>query len=188
MKKYNKHIIASLLVGAAFAQGANPPPVDVTIVDSAGKLVMKGQTNPNGTFSAGKVAAGDYVVQFKCKNGDLTGQYALVVSAGKKKVSASAVAAEQFRKGGVAMKLDRVGEGTNIMGQVAPADTDSTKVKIINGKRMIWVASNDTGSNLRGRWVEEGSKEARNIIQYDVAAIDQIQHGDPRQTATAPGR
>ena len=90
---------------------------------------MKGQTNANGVFSVGKVAAGDYVVQFKCKEADLVGQYAVVVSAGKKKVSASAVAAERFREGGVAMKLDRVGDGMTITGQVASANMDSARVK-----------------------------------------------------------
>ena len=190
MKNQGKYILLSLPLGiSCIGYGANPPPIDVTISNADGKLVMKGQTNPNGIVSVGKVAAGDYVVQFKCQSSELSGQYAVVVSAGKKKVSASAVAAEQFRKGGVAMKLDAVREGMNITGQVAPTSIDSARIKIINGKRMIWVTTYNTGSNIRGHWVEEGSKEISDVTNFGANSINRMQeHADIRYGAGSKGQ
>ena len=189
MKNQGKYILLSFLLGTCcIANGANPPPIDVTITNAGGKLVMKGQTNPNGIFSVGKVAAGDYVVQFKCESGELSGQYAVVVSAGKKKVSAGAVAAEQFRKGGVAMKLDAVREGMNITGQIVPTSIDSSRIKIVNGKRMIWVTNHTTGSNIRGHWVQEGSSEIYDVTIWDANSVNRIQeHADFKVGAGSTG-
>ena len=68
--------------------------------------------------------------------------YAIVVSAGKKKVSANAVPAEKLSGGGVALKVD-VGPGLNITGQVA------TEAKVQNNKKMVWIAPM-LGSNMPG--------------------------------------
>ena len=54
-------------------------------------------------------------MQFNC-NGLHSGQYAIAVSAGKKRFTADAVNGEKFTKGGVAMKVE-VGTGAKIAGR-----------------------------------------------------------------------
>lgn len=94
--------------------------INVTVTDPAGDVAYKGALGSNGTFATPELPAGNYVVQFNSAN--IRGDQALVISAGKKKVSAPAVAATQFRSGGVAMRIE-VGANLNIAGQVAPAVT-----------------------------------------------------------------
>ncbi len=184
MKTTMRFLLVTLpLIVASVVYAAEAPALDVTVSDANGKVAFKGRTASNGTFSTGKVGAGNYVVQFNSRAGAPSGQYALVVSAGKKKVSADAVDGGRFAKGGVAMKLDGVGAGTNISGQVvnAAALANNPNVKIIKGKRYVWVKSS-TGSNLGGQWVEEGSPEARNVQRWDRDALTKIQaHDDIHQ-------
>src|SRR5436190_1865681 len=112
----NRFAYVLLLLTASIAVAATPP-LDVTVSDAAGKVAYRGQTGPNGTFSTPTLRGGTYVVQFNSRS--LSGDHAVVVSAGKKKIKAESVSASQFRGGGVAMKVD-VGSGLNITGQVAP--------------------------------------------------------------------
>jgi hypothetical protein len=106
------------LVVAAAANGAGIPTMNVTVSDAAGKLAYKGATKSNGGFATEKLQPGNYVVQLTSKDSALkSGQYSIVVSAGKKKVVASAVSGQKFLSGGVAVKVD-VGAGLNITGQV----------------------------------------------------------------------
>lgn len=167
---------AALFVWAGLASAAlaATPPIDVTVSDAAGKLAFRGKTSTNGTFSTPRLEPGNYVVQFN--SAKLQGDYAMIVSAGKKKVTADSVAGSQFGGGGVAMRLE-VGRGLNISGQVAPVGTvmvsGNRKVKIVNGRRYIWVEG-ETGTNLRG-WVEEGVAKGRNIQRMSRDTIRQIQ-------------
>jgi len=143
-------LLAGLTAATAFA---GLPPVNVTVSNS-GKASFKGTTDAKGTFATGKLTPGNYVVQLNSSNAELKGkQYAVVVSAGKKKVSAN-VAGEKFAGGGVAMKVD-VSAGLNITGQVAAATGPTSK----GGKKMVWIPK-QLGSNVAGHWVEEDSAEA----------------------------
>ena len=133
---------------------AGVPPVNVTVSNS-GKAAFKGKTDAKGTFATGKLTPGNYTVQFNSDSAEVKGKkYAIVVSAGKKKVSASVVG-EKFAKGGVAMKVD-VPAGLNITGQVAADESPASK----SGKKMVWITP-ATGSNMPGHWVEEDSAEAK---------------------------
>ena len=146
-----------LLVLASVAFGAVPP-MTVTVSDAGGKAAFKGTTDAKGSFNTPHLKAGNYVVQFNAVNADVKGnRYAIVVSAGKKKVAANTVAGEKFTGGGVAMRVE-VGTGLNITGQVAAETGPASK----SGKKMVWIPP-QVGSNFPGRWVEEGSPE-------DVAA------------------
>ena len=100
-------------------------------------------------------------------------QFTLVVSAGKKKVAANDVAGEKFAAGGVAMKVD-VGPKMKISGQVANAATADKNIKIINGKRYVWLPR-EMGSNIAGRWVEEGSPEASNVTRINQDGLRNMQ-------------
>jgi hypothetical protein len=155
MKKMIRSLAMSfLIVGTAMAYGGIPP-MNVTVSDASGKAAFKGATNTSGTFATAKLQPGNYVVQLNSSSSELKGKkYAVVVAAGKKKVSAD-VAGEKFAGSGVAMKVD-VAAGLNITGQVAAQTGPVSK----GGKKMVWIAPM-LGSNMPGHWVEEDSAEAK---------------------------
>ena len=154
MKNTIRSAVASfLLVAASMAFGATPA-MNVTVSDASGKAAFKGMTNVNGVFGTAKLAPGNYTVQLASQSADVKGKhYSIVVSAGKKKVSAGAVPGEKLARGGVALKVD-VGAGLNITGQVSAEERVSK-----SGKKMVWIPP-QLGSNIPGRWVEEDSAEA----------------------------
>ncbi len=153
MRIIARSILLFLTLGAGVALAATPP-LNVTVTNS-GKTSFKGQTDSKGVFATGKLAPGEYTVQFNSDNAALKGkQYVLVVSAGTKKVSADCPG-EKFARGGVAMKVE-VGAGLNITGQVAP-QTGPTSA---GGKKMVYITP-ALGSNMPGRWVPEDSVEAK---------------------------
>ena len=139
---------------AASLSFGGTPAVSVTVSDADGKPTFKGATNTSGAFATANLKPGNYVVQFNSSSAAMNGKYyALVVSAGKKKVSASAVPGEKFAGGGVAMKVE-VGSGLNISGIVAAEDDVAVK----NGKTMVWIPPM-LGSNMPGHWAEKGSAD-----------------------------
>jgi len=113
-------LLSFVLLAAGMANGGVPP-INVTVSDAGGKAAFKGATNANGTFATANLKPGNYVVQFNSRSGAMKGnRYAIVVSAGTKKVAAATVPGEKFFGGGVALKV-LVQAGLNITGQVAPA-------------------------------------------------------------------
>ena len=157
MKALIRSYVVSIVFLAAGIAFSATPQLNVIVSDSSGKAAYKGATDTKGTFGTSKLQKGNYVVQFTSKGGDLKGKtYALFISAGKKKVTADAVAGEKFAAGGVAMKID-VGDGLNITGQI----TSGLQTKVdSNGKKMVWIPK-QLGSNLPGHWAEADSAEAR---------------------------
>lgn len=150
---------------AAAAIAGDMPSLDVTISDASGKMAYKGKTTTAGSFATPTLPSGEYTVQLNSRNA-LNGSYALVVAAGKQKTVSEAVAGSKFSKGGVAMRI-KVGNGVGITGQItdgAKASNLNAKVKIMNGKRMVWLPP-ETGSNMGGRWVEEGSVMASSVLK-----------------------
>jgi hypothetical protein len=150
MKNLIRNILLSTFLAASVAFGAGTPPMDVTVSAPGGKVAFRGKTDAEGAFATPNLAPGNYTVQFNAK-GLKAGHYAIVISAGKKKVTADQVIGDQFSKGGVAMKVD-VGAGLKITGQVALA---GGAVK----PGMVWIPK-QLGSNLPGHWAPEGSAEA----------------------------
>jgi hypothetical protein len=141
------------LFAATLAFGGIPS-VSVTVSDAGGNAAFKGATNTSGAFATANLKPGNYVVQFNSSSAAMKGNfYALVVSAGKKKVSANAVPGEKFSGGGVAMKVD-VGSGLNISGIVASEEAGAIR----NGKTMVWIPPM-LGSNMPGHWAEKGSAD-----------------------------
>ncbi|PZR74097.1 MAG: hypothetical protein DLM73_09055 [Chthoniobacterales bacterium] len=164
-----------LVVASAAYAGA---PMNVTVFDSGGRVAFKGATNVDRTFVTENLPPGKYVVQFTAKSVAMNGnQYLVVVSAGRKKVIADAVAGEKFAAGGIAMRVD-VGTGLKITGQVVSGQTivssASITVRVINGKRYVWIGS-ELGSNLGGHWEEEGMASAQNIKNISMADFRKIQ-------------
>lgn len=149
----------------------------------AGKLVFDGKTDVAGLFTTKQLGPGDYVVQFS-SNSSKGGPFAVVVSAGKKKVVAESVPGSKFIQGGVAMKL-KVDKAMSVTGQVASvgqavAKNGATvmenghKVKYINGKKYVW-AQNELGSNLGGHWVAADSAQGRNVQNVSNQSVSDLQ-------------
>lgn len=155
-----KNILSIAVVGLVIAMGSIAfgavPGMRVTVSDSSGYAAYKGVTDEKGTFATRTLKPGHYVVQFNAKRSEVAGSnYALVVSAGRKKVVASAVAGDKFAGGGVAMRIEVAG-GANIVGQVA----SSLQTMLKDGRPMVWIPP-QVGSHLPGHWAEADSAEAR---------------------------
>ncbi len=167
---------------ACVAYGAVPA-VDVTVSDVAGKAAFKGTTNASGAFATANLKPGNYVVQFNSKAAPKGSNYALVIAAGKKKVTATAITAEKLAAGGVAMKID-VGAGLNITGQVAAADKNTAPIGK-NGKPMVWI-NKRTGSNIAAHWADSDSAEAKEAATQSSYSIKNIQ--DKQAQGISPGQ
>lgn len=187
MRTIVRTFIALIFAAASFAYAAVPP-INVTVDDSSGKTAYKGATDGKGLFATGKLQPGGYVVKFVSNSAPKGSKYALVISAGSKKVSANAIAAEKLAGGGVAMQI-AVGAGLNITGQVAAEDKDSAPMGH-NGKPMVWIPKK-TGSNISAHWAESDSAEAKeaqtrgsystkNIQDKQNQGITPNQRGDGR--------
>jgi hypothetical protein len=146
MKTVTRGLIVGLLGAAASVASAAVPLIKVTVADASGKVAYKGTTDGKGTFATGKLQPGGYVVQFNSKSAPKGTNYVLVISAGKKKVMATAVEAEKFAAGGVAMKID-VAVGLNITGQIAAGEAQtSSSVGVTN----IQIQQNRMAHQLEG--------------------------------------
>ena len=158
-----KHAILSLSLGVSLAVAcgafAAVPTLNVTVADSSGKTASKGATDSRGIFVSPKMQPGNYAVQFATKNAPKGGHYTLVVVAGTKKTSASAVTAEKLAGGGVAMKIEVKGNA-NIQAQVS-AESAETRIGK-NGKLMVWIPKK-VGSNIPAHWAESDSAEAKEV-------------------------
>ena len=174
MKNTTRNILLSLpLFLISLGYGATVPTMDVTVSSANGKVAYKGTTNANGIFATGNLEPGNYVVEFHSKSAAAKGsKFGIAVSAGKNTVSADAVAGEKLAANGVAMKV-AVATGTKITGQVASGlaatkavasasagSQSSAKVKVINGKRYVWVIPQKS-SLEGGHWVEESAANAQ---------------------------
>jgi hypothetical protein len=188
MKNLIRNSFIVLMLGAVSLAYGAVPTINVSVADSGGKTTYKGATDGKGTFATGKLQPGGYVVQFSSNSAPKGGKYTMVISAGKKKVSANAIAAEKLAAGGVAMKID-VGAGLNITGQVAAEDKNSAPLGK-NGKPMVWI-SKKIGSNMSAHWAESDSAEAKeaqtsgsysskNIQDKQSQGITPNQRGDGR--------
>ena len=181
MKIIARCILVGLVLGVVTLASGAVPTMSVTVADSGGKPAYKGATNGSGTFATGTLKPGNYVVQFTSKAAPKGGKYALVVSAGKKKVTASAIAAEKLAAGGVAMKID-VGAGLNITGQVADDKSSAPLGK--NGKPMVWITKR-TGSNIAAHWAESDSSDAKEMLTQSSYSTKNIQ--DKQAQGVSPG-
>ena len=172
MRTIVRAFIALIFAGAAIAYAAVPT-LNVTVADSSGKAAFKGATDSKGTFATPKLQAGNYIVQFNSKSAPKGAKYAMVISAGKKKVTANAVQAEKLAAGGVAMKIE-VGAGLNITGQVAADDKNSPPIGH-NGKPMVWIPQR-TGSNIAAHWAESDSAEAKEVMASSSMSRQDLQN------------
>lgn len=178
------------IVATVSLVSAAPPTMQVEVLTEGGKLAFKGKTDAAGLFTTKELAPGSYVVQLNSTSSK-GGPYAVVVSAGKKKVAAESVPAAKFAGGGVAMKLQvdkpmSVTGQVSLAGQTASASNQGThpdgvafmekghKVKYVNGKKFVW-SQNELGSNLGGRWVDANSPQGRQIENFSNGDFQKLQ-------------
>jgi len=171
MKNMVRYSLVLLVFFVASAALAGVPTMSVIVSSADGKGAFRGTTNADGVFKTDKLAPGNYVVQIK--SSDIADkQYLVVVSAGRKKVTADSVAGAKFAGGGVALRVP-VGSSNSIIGQVVTEEALSSNVRFILGRRYFWLPGH-TGTNL-GRWVEEGTVEAKNLYVIDLASVQRFQ-------------
>ena len=173
MKTIIRNAFLGAVISAASMAYGTVPTINVTVADSTGKAAFKGATDSKGAFATGKLQPGGYVVQFNSKSAPKGSKYAMVISAGKKKVTANAVEAEKLAAGGVAMKIE-VGAGLNITGQVAAEDKKSAPMGH-NGKPMVWIPQR-TGSNIAAHWAESDSAEAKELMTSSSMSRQDLQN------------
>jgi hypothetical protein len=175
MKMPLHHLIicaAFALAPTAFA--ASVPGLDVT-VKKDGKAVYKAKTDASGSFSTGSLEPGSYNVEFRAPQAMKMHSQTLEISvtAGKQPPRKS-TAEGKYMQAGVALNVDvskaskltgkvdaRGGVARSDVGAPAPAGMEKVRanIKVINGKRYVWVPG-PIGSNIGGRWVEEGTEGA----------------------------
>jgi len=166
LKLFSLCVALIAFVGPAYG---GIPSMQVTVFDATEKVVFKQALNGNATFTTGNLRPGKYIVQFNTKSGAVKGNdYLFVVSAGKKKVIADAVAGETLTRGGAAMKI-QVDSGFQISGQVlndeAIANAGGPKYRTIDGKRYVWM-NPDLGTHLQGHWEEANAHPARSVVVW----------------------
>lgn len=188
MRNIARTVVALLVSASACAAFGSLPQMNVSVADSSGKTAYKGATDSKGAFATPKLQAGNYTVQIRSSSAPKGSRYAMVVSSGKKKVAANAVAAEKLAGGGVAMKID-VGAGLNITGQVAAEDKNSAPMGK-NGKPMVWIEKK-LGSNMSAHWAESDSAEAKEAMtsgSYSSKNLQDKQNQGITPSQTGGGR
>ena len=158
---------------------AGVPPISVSVSDASGNAAFKGATNSTGAFATGKLKPGSYVVQLNAKSPAVKGNhYAVVVSAGKKKVAASAVAGEKFNGGGVALKVRWT--ALDITGQVA----EESKAAMKTARK--WFGSADARQQHAGpcRGDSAEAKEARDPWHVEPRQVQRIQSSQTNDNRT----
>jgi hypothetical protein len=148
------------------------PALNVTVLDGSGKTAFKGATDTRGIFASSKMPPGSYAVTFTSNSAPKGSHYTLVVVAGTKRVSASAITAEKLAAGGVAMKIE-VKADNSIMGQVSE-DTAGTRIGK-NGKLMVWIPKR-VGSNIPAHWAESDSAEAKEMMTSSSYSRQNLQN------------
>ena len=166
-------LVACAVAFVALGASAAPSTIsfDVVVKQKAnGARVFQGKTDSRGNFATPPLDAGSYSVEFRSKQAaamrgrDIT----IAINSGKGESTQSTAPADKFASG-VAMNFE-IKKPTKLTGQVgADAGAEAVasakgpvvagSVKIINGKRFVWMPP-ELGSNMGGKWVPEGSPGA----------------------------
>ncbi len=153
--------LACILLLPVFSHAATSVAVDVTAKEKAsGKVVYQGKTGTGGKFATKSLTPGSYVFEFASKDG---AGFQVALSGGVK-------SAKQIKAKGASLAFAvEVGGAAAVSGQVTPMKDvpvaanakSSANVKIINGKRYVYVRG-ELGSNMGGKWIPEEDAGATN--------------------------
>jgi hypothetical protein len=157
-------LLLTLFVASA-VYGA--PVISVTVKQNPGNKIVKQVTTSNdGRFQIGNLAPGGYTFEFRSqRSADVKDRQFSIAVDGTKTKGKQSVAGNSLVSG-VAVTV-QVGPNAHVTGQVVAGATTALK------KRMVW-APPLLGSNMPGRWVEEGSAEhvsSKHRINADSGAM-----------------
>ena len=187
-------LVIAAVTAAASVCSANVAGIDITIKKD-GKAVSRARTDAAGKFATGNLEPGSYNVEFRGSNvADSKAQQLSISVAAGKQPPRQANASAKHLSGGVAIDV-QVAKPSKLTGSISAAGAavaENTKVpagyekvkanvKVINGKRYVWVPG-PIGSNTGGKWVEEGSEAAAlstsNKRGGDGALLRRLQDSD----------
>ncbi len=125
-------------------------------------------TDARGNFAIEALAAGSYTLTFRARKAEhipstsdkviIATLYSIKIDGTKHAVNKSGLTSDDLLAG-VDVVVD-LGPGARIRGQVAAGAL----------KNMVWIPR-ETGSNIPGHWVEEGSAEAKAAVHHNAHQI-----------------
>ena len=167
---------ASAAAYAATGSGA----IKVSVKEQgSGKVLYQGATDGGGNFKTSNLPPGAYTIEFRPDAKDTAANQLTVALGGIK-----GPAKQSAISGGLAVNVEvspasRIsGKGTTSHGAATAQSNErrprefasdraasgvekvKANVKVVNGKRYVWVPA-EIGSNMGGKWVEEGTEGAR---------------------------
>ena len=140
--------------------------VDVVVKQ---RPIDRAVTDARGNFAIEALAAGSYTLTFRARKAEdlhrstrdkviVATLYSIKIDGTKHAVNKSGLTSDDLLAG-VDVVVD-LGPGARIRGQVAAGAL----------KNMVWIPK-ETGSNIPGYWVEEGSAEARAAVHHNAHQI-----------------
>ncbi|HSH40233.1 MAG TPA: carboxypeptidase-like regulatory domain-containing protein [Chthoniobacterales bacterium] len=156
----NTFLILSAYV-VTTASAANMSGVDITAKEKrSGKVVYQGKTDAAGKFATSTLEPGKYLIELRSKEAQGF-QVALGGTKTAKQVNA---------KDGLAFDIE-IDPASKVSGKVTGTPMSAAQqqataknnknVRIINGKRYVWVGG-QIGSQMGGKWIPEEEAEAMN--------------------------
>lgn len=143
-------LLLVFLVSSAVSSFAVVPAVDIT-VKQKGKVVKETQSDRNGVFVIGTLPKGAYSFEFRARRSDAfkNQQFSIGVDGITQSGNQGGISGDSL-VGGVAVNVE-VAAGSTVRGQIAVGND-------LARKKMVWVPP-ILGSNMPGRWAEEGSAD-----------------------------
>ena len=169
MKKIFRSLVALFAIFvASVCLSANVPAVHV-IVKQGAKVVKQVKTDTGGNFAVGSLPEGPYTLEFRAadKSSAMQNQQFSIAVDGIKSVERRSGISGRSLVGGVALNVT-VKRGGNVTGQVDIGEKAAQK------KKKVWIPPM-LGSNMPGRWVEEGSPEHHAAKGRGAVGRDAIQ-------------
>ena len=159
-----KFAVVLTLVTTLSAYGASGG-ISVTVKEKGSNSVaFQGATDGSGNFKTTSLKPGAYVVELKAPAKSIDSHQMTVALGGVKgAVKQSAIPSGLALDVQVATASAITGKVTTTQVAVQPAkgaQAVKANVKVMNGKRYVWVPGT-LGSNMSGRWVEEGTEGAQ---------------------------
>jgi hypothetical protein len=175
-----KTILRSIFLPAAlFAITAifagNAPTVNINVKQKAGgKMVKQVKTDSAGSFSLGRLPAGEYTLEFRsARSPELKDMQFSIAIDGAKKIGSQGGISGGSLVGGVAVNIE---VGSNSVFGLILVGPDAAQ-----RKQMVYLRPT-VGSNMPGKWVEKGSAEAVPARNQGYIRLEDVRkwqdHGD----------
>jgi hypothetical protein len=125
-----------------------------------------GVTDARGNFAIEALAAGSYTLTFRARKAEdlhrTTSDKVIVAELYSIKIEGAKHAVNKSR-----LTSDRLLAGYDINVDLGPSARIRGQVAADSIRKMIWIPK-ETGSNIPGHWVEEGSAEAKAAVHHNA--------------------